>query len=269
MPFFSLLIAHYNNYDYFVECYRSIQQQTYRNFEVIIVDDCSTDDSLEKIRVLTENHSRIKIYQNEVNKGVGYTKRKCAELATGEFCSFLDPDDALVNTAIEDALSQFTSDEISAVYSQFVLCDQNLKRDKIFSASDQIKNNNPLFFNIFLEANHFFTFRKSAYNKTSGINENLTSAVDQDLYLKLYETGDFKFVKKPLYLYRLHDKGVSQEKSKKTKLNHNWHNVLLETLKRRKITSLYNENVSEIKNLPEFIFSKQNTFYKKLLRRFS
>ena len=73
---FSILVAHYNNYEYFKDCYKSIIGQTFQNFEVIIVDDCSTDDSLEKIRNLVSKDQRFKIYTNEENKGVGYTKKK-------------------------------------------------------------------------------------------------------------------------------------------------------------------------------------------------
>lgn len=216
---FSILIAHYNNFEYFKACYQSILNQTYQNFEIILVDDCSMDGSFEKICELTKEDSRVKIHKNEHNKGVGFTKRKCVEMASGEICGFVDPDDALEKNALETMLQYYSSKKITAVYSQFLLCDDLLSPKETFKNSAQVKNENPLFFNIFLEINHFFTFRKSAYENTSGINPELTSAVDQDLYLKIYEKGEVLFVKKPLYLYRLHEKGVSQQKSKKGKLN--------------------------------------------------
>ncbi len=266
---FSILIAHYNNYNYFTECYHSILKQTHQNFEVILVDDCSIDDSFEKILALVKNDLRFKLFRNDENKGVGFTKRKCVEMASGEICGFVDPDDAIAETALEDALKEHKNAEISAVYSQFQLCDSRLKPQKIYPNSKQVKNYDPLFFNIFFEVNHFFTFRKSAYDATSGINPELTSAVDQDLYLKIYETGKVMFIPKPNYLYRLHEKGVSQEKSKKGKLNKNWNTALYETLKRRNIQKLYGKPISEIKNLPEFIFKKQNTIFAKLLRKLS
>ncbi len=90
--FFSILIAHYNNYDYFLDCYKSILAQTYKNFEVVIVDDCSTDDSLEKIRLLVSEDARFNIYRNETNKGVGFTKKTCVERTSGDVCAILDPD---------------------------------------------------------------------------------------------------------------------------------------------------------------------------------
>lgn len=264
---FSILIAHYNNYDYFLDCYQSILSQSYQNFEVIIVDDCSTDNSFIKIEDLVKNDSRFKLNQNEINKGVGYTKRKCVELAKGEICGFLDPDDALTNNALEESLKAYSDKQIVASYSEFFLCNPKLEPQKKFNRTRYIKNNKKTFFNINFEVAHFFTFRKDAYEKTAGINETLTSSVDQDLYLKLYELGDFKFIQKPLYLYRLHEKGVSQDKSKKEKLNTNWHQVLLDSCKRRNIDKLYGKKVSEINNLQELIFSKENTFLKKILKK--
>ena len=137
---------------------------------------------------------------------------------------------------------------------------------KLFPNQKQIKNNNPYFLNINFEVNHFFVFRKMSYLKTEGIDPNLTSAVDQDLYLKLYEVGKLKFLPKPNYIYRLHDKGVSQNKLKKEKLYQNWHKVLYNTLKRRNINIIFGKKVSEIENLPKFIFKKENSLLNKIKR---
>lgn len=263
---FSILIAHYNNFEYFKDCYQSILNQTYQDFEVIILDDCSTDGSYEKVKDWVKNDSRFKVFQNEENKGVGYTKGKLIELATGEICGFLDPDDAITPNALENSLSHF-SENIIAVYSFIKMCDNQLNFVKLLPNQKQVKNNNPFFLNIFFDVNHFFLFRKKAYLKTEGIDIELTSAVDQDLYLKLYEQGSFKLIKEPHYIYRMHDKGVSQEKSKKGILNKNWDKVLRNTLKRRNTTKIYGKNLNEIENLPRFVFQKENTFLKKLLRK--
>ena len=115
---------------------------------------------------------------------------------------------------------------------------------------------------------HFFTFKKEIYDQTQGINPKLIISEDQDLYMKLYELGEFYFIDSFQYLYRIHDKGVSQDKSKKDKLNKNWHIVLLTTCKRRNISVLYGKKVESIENLPRFIFDQENTFFKKLKRKF-
>src|ERR1700690_716768 len=98
---FSVLIANYNNGKYFKDCYDSLISQTYNNWEEIILDYKSTDDSLEVIKTLIKEDERFKLFENEKNYGCGYTKRKCAELATGEICGFVDPDDAIVPEALE------------------------------------------------------------------------------------------------------------------------------------------------------------------------
>jgi hypothetical protein len=61
--------------------------------------------------------------------------------------------------------------------------------------------------------NHFVSFKKSFYECTPGIDTTLLRAVDQDLYLKLSETGPFYFIDKPLYNYRIHNKGISTSKA--------------------------------------------------------
>jgi len=264
---FSILVAHYNNYNYFTECYDSILKQTYQEYEIILVDDCSTDDSYEKIIELTKDNSKVKVFKNEENSGVGLTKKRCIDLASGEICGFVDPDDTLTENALQTIIENYTENNI-VVYSQFYECDAKLNPIKLFSHSRAIKNGNKLFFNVFFEATHFFTFKREAYYKTSGINDKLTSAVDQDLYLKLYEIGNFKFVKAPLYYYRIHEKGVSQESSKKEKLHKNWHQTILDTTKRRKIDSLYGEKITDIENLPGFLKVKQNSIFKKIQRKF-
>jgi len=264
---FSILIAHYNHYQYFTECYDSILKQTCQDYEIILVDDCSTDDSYRKIEELTKDNTKVKVFRNEENSGVGFTKKRCIELATGEICGFVDPDDTLTENALQFILENYGKDDV-VVYSQFYECDPQLKPIKIFPHSRAVKNGDKHFFNVFFEATHFFTFKREAYYKTSGINQDLTSAVDQDLYLKLYETGNFKFVKVPLYYYRIHDKGVSQESSKKDKLHKNWHQTILDTTKRRNIESLYGKKVSDIENLPGFLKVKQNTIIKKIIRKF-
>lgn len=266
---FSILIAHYNNWHYFLECYKSIQKQTYQNFEIIIVDDCSTDNSFQKFEELAQTNPQIKLYRNSENKGVGYTKKRCVELASGGICGFVDPDDALVENALEMSVLQYDNyPQIGATYSQIMWCDDDLEPIRIFKRSRKIKNNYLYFFNINNEVSHFFTFKKIYYDSTIGINESLTSAVDFDMYLKLYEKCSFQFIRKPLYLYRQHEKGVSQDPSKKAKTYHNWNKVLFDTCNRRKITQIGNLKINESTDLAALLFKRENTLLKKILRKF-
>ena len=263
---FSVLIAHYNNAEYFMQCYEGLKKQTYQDFEIIVVDDCSTDDSFEKIQNYCNGDSRVKFFQNSENKGVGFTKKRCVELASGEICGFVDPDDALTENAIEISVKAYNENYI-ATYSQFYLCDENLNIQNIFKRTKKIKNNNPLFFNIHFEVAHFFTFKKEAYLRTEGINPNYKVAEDIDYILKLYEIGSFQFIKKPLYLYRIHKTGLSHDETKTYIKNETWHTVLLNAAKRRNISKLFGKKIDDIENLPKFIFQKENTLLKKIKRK--
>ncbi|WP_413531712.1 glycosyltransferase family 2 protein [Empedobacter brevis] len=265
---FSILIAHYKNWDYFQECYQSILNQTYQDYEIIIVDDCSTDDSYEKLLELSKQDNKIKLFRNPENKKVGYTKKECVEKASGEICGFVDPDDKITTTALQEVIDVYKANPTCiATYSKIKLINKNSEETGNFNLTRRIKNNQKTFFNINFEIAHFFTFKKDVYNQTEGINPMLTSAVDQDLYMKLYEKGTFYFIDSFQYLYRLHDKGVSQDKTKKEKLSQNWNKVLIHTCERRNIKLLYGKKVEDIKSLPQYIFAKENTLIKKLLRK--
>ena len=265
---FSILVAHYNNFEYFKNFYKSVLAQTYQNFEIIIVDDCSTDYSLDKIKTYTEADFRVKIFENETNKGVGFTKRRCVELATGEICGFIDPDDAVSENALELSIQSYIENpEIVGTYSQIMLCDYMLQPQKTFNRTRKVSNGKPLFFNINNEISHFFTFRKNAYMKTEGINPKLTVSEDFDLYLKIYEVGNLFYIPKPLYLYRLHDQGISQGQLKKKTVHRNWDAMLMDACKRRNITKIGNIILSDNCAISKIIFEKENTLAAKVNRR--
>lgn len=264
---FSILIAHYNNATFFTDCFNSILKQTYRDFEVIIVDDGSLESEKQNIKKMIAHDKRFFFYENPHNKGIGYTKKKCAELATGDILGFVDPDDAIVPEALEEYIKIFSNKNITAAYSQFYLCNEDLIPQKLFPNSKKIKNKKNNFLNLHFEVSHFFTFRKEEYEKTEKINECLTSSVDQDLYMKLYEQGNFNFIRKGLYLYRIHKEGISQNKGKKEKLYENWHIVLYDALKRRGIKKIFNKDIDQIKNLPTYLYEKHNTLFFKIIRK--
>lgn len=200
---FSLLIANYNNGKYLMDAIESVRAQTYTNWEIIIVDDGSTDISLELYKQL-DSDTRIHVFYNEENKGCGYTKRRCVELANGEICGFLDSDDCLVDNALEIMVeAHLVHPTCSLIYSQFYYVDSQLKVLSISNHQCTIPNGRSfLTCNIVGAVSHFATFKKVYYNKTERIDNYLKNAVDIDLYLKLEEVGDILFIPRPLYYYR-------------------------------------------------------------------
>ncbi len=200
-PLFSVLIAQYNNGKYLQEAIDSIKAQTYTNWEIIIVDDASTDNSKELYK-LYENDCRIKVYHNKENKGCGYTKKYCIELASGELCGFLDPDDALMPDAIESCVNIYLKNEdISVIFSRHYLCDGQMN---IYGESRilYIPEGITYFENRDFCAEHFVTFKKEDYDKTLGLNPLYKAGVDADLNFILEEVGNLYIMDKITYKHR-------------------------------------------------------------------
>lgn len=199
-PFFSVLIANYNNGDYLLGAIDSVRRQTYTNWEIIIVDDASTDSSHELYKEL-KHDSRIHIYVNDRNYGCGYTKHRCAELANGVICGFLDPDDELLPNALMDSVSALIEDDMNVVsFSRFYYCDEEMN---IISKCRLLDLKGQTYFEHHdYYPEHFVAFKIVAYRKTVGIDPLIKAAVDQDLYFKLEEVGNIVILDKFTYKYR-------------------------------------------------------------------
>lgn len=99
-PKVSIVIPVYNTAAYIGEALESIRQQTLQNFEIIVINDGSTDQSLEIIQSAATSDSRIRVY-TQTNLGVSAARNKGIEYVRGEFTYFLDSDDLLVTDALE------------------------------------------------------------------------------------------------------------------------------------------------------------------------
>jgi len=261
-PLFSILVAQYNNGHFFKDCFQSILEQTYTNWEVIIVDDFSTDDSIEVIRELIQNDTRFKLFLNDKNYGCGYTKRKCAALATGEICGFLDPDDTLEPIALEKMVAIHLKHlEVSVATSKYMMIDIDLN---IILKPNHIKKipSGCSFLTYGKGAmTHFATFKSSYYAKTFGIDAKFKRAVDQDLYYKLEEVGEHYFLDEFLYNYRINENSISANRNL-YKAQY-WHHVAMQDayIRRKK------NNDNTIVNFTDFEFKKiEYNYFKSRLQ---
>lgn len=206
---FSVLIANYNNGQYLEECLQSIFAQTYKNWEIVIVDDASTDDS-NNIYEKFSDDERVTVIVNRKNKGCGYTKRKCVEIARGEICGFVDADDALSHDALELMIRYHLDNPgFSIIYSTHYVCDQNLTPKEIADYVGQIPNHSKSCWTLRPVISHFASFKRVNYLNTKGISPIYHKAADKDLYYKLEDTGPVLFIDKPLYFYRHHLNSIS------------------------------------------------------------
>ena len=101
-PFFSIIVPVYNAERYIKICINSILNQTFQDFEVIIVDDCSTDNSYKILKELYGDDKRVKLFRHKKNLGFpSYGRNEGIEKARGKYIWFVDNDDAILPNALE------------------------------------------------------------------------------------------------------------------------------------------------------------------------
>jgi glycosyltransferase involved in cell wall biosynthesis len=115
MPFFSLIIPVYNVDPYLCECLDSCINQTFKNLEIICINDCSTDNSKLILEKYAKKDNRIKVINHDINKGLGAARNTGINAACGDYCWFIDSDDYILLNACEllnDIISQIKVDII-------------------------------------------------------------------------------------------------------------------------------------------------------------
>ena len=209
-PLVSILLANYNNGVYIENAIQSIVNQTYVNWEIIIIDDASTDNSWEIITKFAEIYPNIRCYQNPKNLKVGATKARATSLAKGQICAILDPDDKLVPTALEKQVQCYLEDSnCSVVSSKYYICDEVFKINGI--NTDVYKpEQNYSYLASTGGINAFWSFKKEKYDLTRGFKTKYYLAEDQDLFYQLEEVGTVKVINEPLYYYRIHKNSISK-----------------------------------------------------------
>lgn len=100
-PLVSVLLPVYNAEQYLRASLESILSQTYKNIEVICVDDGSADASFKILRIFAKQDKRVKVYRNRKNQGIGYTANKATSHAKGDFIARMDADDIMLFDRIE------------------------------------------------------------------------------------------------------------------------------------------------------------------------
>ncbi len=123
----SVIIPVYNVEEYIDRTLKSIFTQTYKDLEIVMVDDCSTDRSAEIIAKYQEEHPEIVYHLQEKNKGAGYARNKALELAKGRYVAFLDSDDEWMPDKIEQQLELMKEKKTPFCYTAIEMIDGNGK----------------------------------------------------------------------------------------------------------------------------------------------
>lgn len=188
MPKVSVIMGVFNagNKNILQEAILSILNQTYTDFEFIICDDGSTNNTLEMVRKLTKNDKRVKLISNKENKGLAYTLNECLKIATGEYIARMDADDISNKDRFEQQVKILDENpDVGVVNLNAYLFDEKgiwgeEKHNKIIKKEDFLYNNPIIHPSVMV--------RKSAYDKVDGYRDiKMTYRVeDYDLFMRMY-----------------------------------------------------------------------------------
>ena len=121
----SIITPSYNSSSFIVETIEGIINQTYPNWELLITDDCSTDDSVKIIDSYIQKDSRIKLYKLEKNSGAGVCRNKSIEMAKGRFIAFCDSDDVWMPQKLEKQLKLMDEKDCALSHSSYMLMNES------------------------------------------------------------------------------------------------------------------------------------------------
>ncbi|MFS1428078.1 glycosyltransferase [Vibrio splendidus] len=177
----SIVITTYNRKKLLVRALESVLNQTYRNIEVIITDDNSTDGTKEIVEKYMQSSAIPIIFRsNTKNMGACFTRNEGIKLATGHFYTGLDDDDEFCRNRIGNFVDNW-HDSYSFLSSNINVVDKS-KCYKLYFGSKVLTENNLYWYNFV--GNQIFTLRKRVLD-VSGFDVNLKSAQDLDLWIRL------------------------------------------------------------------------------------
>ena len=115
----------YNCGEYVEETIRSVQAQTYQNWEIIFVDDCSSDDTMKRVSSMLAEDDRIRVFQNSENSGAAVSRNKALREAKGRWIAFLDSDDIWEPTKLEKQIKFMEENDYAFSYTDYQEIDEN------------------------------------------------------------------------------------------------------------------------------------------------
>lgn len=137
----SIITPTFNSERFIAETILSVQAQTYKDWEMIIVDDCSTDRTAEIVASFQEKDSRIKYLYNSTNKGSAFSRNIAIQKAKGKWIAFLDSDDLWYPEKLEKQIEFMTRNDIHFSYTNYCEIDESSKEVGVLISGPEVVTN--------------------------------------------------------------------------------------------------------------------------------
>lgn len=214
---FSVVIPLYNKEAYVAQTLKSVVGQTYQNFEIIVVNDCSTDNSFDIVKAVQDH--RIKIIEHNENKGVSASRNTGINAATHPYIAFLDADDQWDSSYLEtiwNLVKEYPNESVFATHYR-----ENYK-GKFFVPKSKLPistKGKSVVINDFFKINlgrliltqSCIVVHKTVFEQIGYYDENITNAEDIDFYIRCFSHFDLAFNFSELSTINIRDDSLSKK----------------------------------------------------------
>ena len=216
----SVLIPVYNVEMFLPDCIDSILMQDFDNYEVILINDGSTDSSGDICDKYAVNHTQISVY-HQANKGLILTRKELVEKAKGTYCLFIDSDDFIKPayfSTIATIIQEKSPDVVMIWYEKYlggVIKSEKEIKFFVENALIEIKDKKKIFKELLgYKYNQIWTkvFRKELYDLSMGNRGELLPTMGEDLYQLIpifYNAKTFYYLNQPFYCYRVNENSIT------------------------------------------------------------
>ena len=211
-PLVSVIMANYNTpIEYLKEAIESVLNQTYSNLELIIVDDCSTNDSVRYIESI--NDKRIVLKKNDTNKGPAYTRNRAFDIAHGKYIAIMDSDDISDIFRLQKQVDYMENNPNTIVCASWAnVFGDGVKTPWMFNPSfpkNEIFKISLLFGNTFIVNSTVMMDRDTIEKHNVRFIEEYTASQDYKMWVDCVRYGEFAMITEPLVRRRVRQKSIT------------------------------------------------------------
>ena len=211
----SIIMPSWNTENYIAESIQSVIDQTYKNWELIIVDDCSTDNTDEVVRAF--NDQRIKYLKNEKNSGAALTRNRALKEARGEWIAFLDSDDLWVPEKLEHQINFMKKKGCNLSFTEYEKIDEESKPLNIYVSGPD--NKRKMYnYDYIGQLTMMYSAKEFGLIQIKDIKKNNDYAIRLQLYKKPNTCA--YLLKEDLAKYRVRKVSISHDKFKRKFKSH-------------------------------------------------
>lgn len=191
---FSIIIPNYNRAAIIYKSIKSVLDQTYTDFEIIVVDDCSTDDSLEQISKIKDR--RLKVYNLKTNSGPAAARNFGIFKSEGEFISFLDSDDMYEKNFLEKTLESLRNagENVGFSWTGVRYHKDEKEKEYIWIPDSKKEPYKTFLHSLHIGTSSGVTVKKEVFNTCGAFREDLPAAEDTEFFLRITKKFDFTII---------------------------------------------------------------------------